>query len=138
MIANLTLYFSFIIFCLVMVILIWQIVKNSKICQDLNFILMYTFSYNVQIILNNISCFIVSATCMLERKSFQEFREEWLKKFPITYKVYMYICIYLQPINALLIKCIIRTCYKDYMYVMLCAECMNLKHKPSISIPYIL
>lgn len=28
-----------------------------------------------------------SATCMLERKSLQQFKEEWLVKFPITYKV---------------------------------------------------
>lgn len=29
-----------------------------------------------------------SATCMLEKKSLQQFKEEWLVKFPITYKVH--------------------------------------------------
>ena len=30
------------------------------------------------------------ATCMLEKKSLQQFKEEWLVKFPITYKVILY------------------------------------------------
>ncbi|XP_061162576.1 mpv17-like protein [Saccostrea echinata] len=49
-----------------------------------------------------ISTFYFS-TCMLERKSFQQFKEEWFKKFPITYKTNLMFWPFVQSANYSLV-----------------------------------
>lgn len=55
-------------------------------------------------------------TCMLERKSLQQFKEEWLVKFPITYKTGMMFWPFVQAVNFSVVP------YKHRAKVIGCAS----------------
>lgn len=55
-------------------------------------------------------------TCMLERKSLQQFKEEWLVKFPITYKTGMMFWPFIQAVNFSVVP------YKHRAKVIGCAS----------------
>ncbi|XP_061198093.1 mpv17-like protein [Saccostrea echinata] len=56
------------------------------------------------------------STCMLERKSLQQFQEEWLKKFPVTYKTGVMFWPFVQAANFSLVP------YKHRSKVIGCAS----------------
>ncbi|XP_078338986.1 mpv17-like protein [Crassostrea virginica] len=55
-------------------------------------------------------------TCMLEKKSLQQFKEEWLQKFPVTYKTGVMFWPFVQSVNFSLVP------YKHRTKVMGCAS----------------